>query len=80
MTGILADILTSPLLQGIIATLATVLGVVLFGKHQKKKGAEDARTQDKEADHERAAQIRDRIERARNNGGVHEFDDSGYRD
>lgn len=76
--ALLADILPY-----LIAAVAGVVGVWGYGAHKERKGRKAGREETyieaKARDHEKAAEIRNRVERDLD-GVVREFDDAGYRD
>jgi hypothetical protein len=74
MSALIADLL--PYLIAIAGGIAALLG---YGARQKAKGRSEARMKSKEADHEKAAEIRNRIESDLSDR-LREFDDAGYRD
>ena len=58
-----------------------LLAIVTFGASQRRKGAQKERQKAKEADHERAEEIRDSVSRARNDpDSLRKYEDAGYRD
>jgi len=71
--------LFSDLLPYLVAAVAALAAVLGYGARQKAVGRKDAETKAKEADHENATDIRDRVERDLPER-VHDLDDAGFRD
>ncbi|UWQ30265.1 hypothetical protein [Leisingera sp. M523] len=58
---------------------AAGVGITLFGRSQKIKGRQETYIEAKARDHEKASEIRDRVEHDLDDR-VRRFDDAGYRD
>lgn len=71
--------LLGPVIPYIIGALAFVAALWGWGKSKKEEGRRTERQEAQEADYENAADIRDRVDRNRDQR-VRELDDAGYRD
>jgi hypothetical protein len=64
-----------------VALAGAVLAAVAAMRWDARRDAiRDKEIEDKEADHDRADEIRRRVDAARNGGGLHPDDRRGYRD
>jgi len=63
----------------LIAAGTAIAALLGYGAVQRRKGRKQAEQQAKGADHERASEIRDRVERDLPDR-VRRYDDAGYRD
>lgn len=71
--------LSGDLLALIITATAAVLGLGVYGARQRFKGREAERNSAEERDHDKADDIRDRVERDLPDR-LRRYDDAGYRD
>ena len=77
---IIAWFMASKVGRALAAAVALFLAVVTFGVARKREGFKQAESKLKEADNDRANEIRNRVERGLDGDKLHEHDNAGWRD
>ena len=77
---IIAWIMASKVGRALAAAAALFLAVVTFGAAKKREGRKQAESKAKEADNDRANEIRNDVERGLAFDELHKHDDAGWRD